>query len=54
LAKLDKQPGVSGIYDYAKNPQRGLSADEVVVTRWDAAGDKWTLVSQPTGTPLAP
>ena len=54
LAKLDKQPGVSGIYDYAKNPQRGLSADEVVVTRWDAAGDKWILVSQPTGTPLAP
>ncbi len=49
---LAKQPGVSGVYDYVTTPQRGLSVDDVVVTRWDAAADKWDVVSQPSGIPL--
>ena len=46
------QPGVSGLYDYTKSPQRGLTLDDVLITRWDATADKWSAVSQPTGTPI--
>jgi branched-chain amino acid transport system substrate-binding protein len=52
IVHLAGQPGAAGLYDYAKSPQRGLSLDDVLVTRWDRGGDKWTAVSQPTGTPL--
>jgi branched-chain amino acid transport system substrate-binding protein len=54
LLHQEKVAGVNGVYDYLKVPQRGLSIDETVVTRWDAAADNWRLVSQPGGTPLAP
>ena len=52
LVHLAGQPGVSGLYDYTKSPQRGLTLDDVLITRWDRAADKWTAVSLPTGTPL--
>jgi hypothetical protein len=34
-------------------PQRGLTVKNALVSRWDPAADTWTVVSQPTGTPLA-
>jgi branched-chain amino acid transport system substrate-binding protein len=46
-------PGINGIYDFKSVPQRGLTVKNALVTRWDAAADTWTVVSQPTGTPLA-
>jgi branched-chain amino acid transport system substrate-binding protein len=55
-AYLDGQtsvPGINGIYDFKAVPQRGLTAKNALVTRWDPATDTWTVVSQPTGTPLS-
>jgi branched-chain amino acid transport system substrate-binding protein len=52
LVAIKDQAGVSGQYDFVKTPQRGLSIDDVIVTRWDKAKDRWTLVSKPTGVPL--
>jgi branched-chain amino acid transport system substrate-binding protein len=44
--------GVSGIYNFKSVPQRGLTVDNALVTRWDPAADTWVVVSQPTGIPL--
>jgi branched-chain amino acid transport system substrate-binding protein len=52
LVKVTDQAGVSGIYNFVKSPQRGLSIDNVIVTRWDKAADRWILVSKRTGVPL--
>ncbi len=46
-------PGINGIYDFKTVPQRGLTVQNALVSRWDPAADGWTVVSQPTGTPLA-
>jgi branched-chain amino acid transport system substrate-binding protein len=45
--------GVAGVYDYQKDPQRGLSLDNTIVTRWVPAADRWEVVAKPTGIPLA-
>jgi branched-chain amino acid transport system substrate-binding protein len=45
-------PGVNGIYDFVAVPQRGLSLDNVVITRWDKAAGTWSMVSEPAGAPL--
>ncbi len=37
--------GVSGTYDFRSGDQRGLSADTMVVMRWDPAKDTWVAVS---------
>ena len=52
LTKLNNQPGVSGVYNFQKTPQRGLSLDNVIVTRWSKKAGRWILVSKKTGTPL--
>ncbi len=52
LLHLKGQPGIDGIYDYEKTPQRGLSLDETLVTRWMPEAGLWDVVSQPTGIPL--
>ena len=52
LVKLKGQAGVSGVYDFTKSPQRGLSIDNVVVTTWDPKADRWPLVARRTGVPL--
>ena len=46
-------PGINGIYDFKSVAQRGLTVKNALVSRWDPAADTWTVVSQPTGTPLA-
>ncbi len=53
LLHRDKLSGVNGVYDFVKTPQRGLSLDDVVITRWDAGANRWMVVSQPAGAPLA-
>ena len=45
-------PGINGIYDFKTVPQRGLTVKNALVTRWTPAADTWTVVSEPTGTPL--
>jgi branched-chain amino acid transport system substrate-binding protein len=52
LAQRQGQAGVAGIYDFVKVPQRGVSLDDVVITRWSKSADRWILASKPTGEPL--
>jgi branched-chain amino acid transport system substrate-binding protein len=52
VVHLTGQPGAAGLYDYVTSPQRGLTIDDVLITRWDPKADQWTAVSKPTGTPL--
>jgi branched-chain amino acid transport system substrate-binding protein len=52
LLHLKGQAGANGIYNYEASPQRGLSLDNVLVTRWDAAADQWHVVAQPGGAPV--
>jgi branched-chain amino acid transport system substrate-binding protein len=54
LLHLRNHAGVNGTYDFEKVPQRGLSDENVVVSRWDAARNTWDVVSRPTGIPAAP
>jgi len=54
LEHLDGYPGVDGIFDFEKVPQRGLDGSAAVMTRWDGAAEQWDVVSKPTGLPLAP
>jgi branched-chain amino acid transport system substrate-binding protein len=54
LAGLTSAAGVNGIYDFRKSPQRGLSLDNVIVTRWNQSAGKWDAVAGPTGVPLKP
>jgi branched-chain amino acid transport system substrate-binding protein len=52
LAHLRGAAGVNGIYDFTKTPQRGLSLDNVIVTRWNRGAGRWDTVAGPTGIPL--
>lgn len=52
LIHLKGQPGVGGLYDYEATPQRGLSINAIVVTRWDPASGRWQAVTQPGGAPV--
>ncbi len=53
LAQLKNHAGINGMYDFDGVPQRGLSVQNAIVTRWDAAKQRWETMSQPTGIPLA-
>lgn len=53
LAKQTSYAGINGVYDFEKVPQRGLSVQNAIVTRWDAAQQRWEPVSKATGIPLA-
>lgn len=52
LIHLKGYAGVAGLYDFEAVPQRGLSIDSTIVTRWNPADDRWQVVSKPTGVPL--
>jgi branched-chain amino acid transport system substrate-binding protein len=52
IAHAQSEPGVQGLYDFTKQPQRGIGLDSVLVTRWNAAAGKWDVVSRPGGQPL--
>jgi branched-chain amino acid transport system substrate-binding protein len=54
LLHRDRLSGVNGVYDFVKTPQRGLSLDDVVITRWDAGAGRWIVMSEPAGVPLPP
>jgi branched-chain amino acid transport system substrate-binding protein len=41
--------GVNGTYDFKAVPNRGLSEENVAVTRWDREAGTWTVVSAPGG-----
>jgi len=44
--------GIIGEYDFRDGSQRGLTEDNVMMMRWDAAENTWTAVSRLGGQPL--
>lgn len=47
IAGLKGYAGINGTYDFTKEPQRGLTAEQTIVTRWDAAKNAFVPVSAP-------
>jgi branched-chain amino acid transport system substrate-binding protein len=45
-------PGINGIYDFGKYPERGLGPSDMIITRYDAATKSWVWLSKPGGEPL--
>jgi branched-chain amino acid transport system substrate-binding protein len=52
LSKLNGYAGIDGVYDFTKEPQRGLTVDDAVVTLWNPEAKAWEPKSQPAGAPL--
>ncbi|HEY4072958.1 MAG TPA: ABC transporter substrate-binding protein [Herbaspirillum sp.] len=52
ISSLKSYPGVNGIYDFTKEPQRGLGETAAVMTLWDPVKKAWKIVSKPRGEPL--
>ncbi len=51
LVALKGYTGVNGTYDYAASPQRGLTEDAVIVSKWDPKARAWVPQSGPHGLP---
>ncbi len=49
ISNLHGYVGVNGTYDFPARPQRGLTADRVIMIRWDARRADWQAVSKPGG-----
>ncbi len=45
-------PGVNGVFDFKKVPQRGLDVRSALIVSWDATGEKFVVRSEPGGKPL--
>lgn len=54
IDNLTDFPGVDGIYNFKKYPQRGLGEQSSTVTAYDAKTQAWVWLSQPGGAPLSP
>ena len=52
ILNIHGTPGISGTYDFTTGDQRGLTAKDVVVMRWDESKDWWVAASRPGGAPL--
>jgi branched-chain amino acid transport system substrate-binding protein len=52
LRGLKDYPGINGLYDFQKVPQRGIGEDSAVITRWSPELKSWQIVSQPRGIPI--
>jgi hypothetical protein len=52
LSKLQDYPGIVGLYDFPRIPQRGAGEEDSIMARWDAAGGSWVPVASPGGKPL--
>jgi branched-chain amino acid transport system substrate-binding protein len=44
--------GMNGVYDFARNPQRGLGEQSTVIARWSPAKHEWDIVSKSSGIPI--
>lgn len=54
ITNLTDFPGIDGLYDFKKYPERGLGPADMTVTRYDAATHSWVWLAKPGGEPLAP
>ena len=52
IANLTDFPGIDGIYDFKKYPERGLGPDASIATAYDPKTDDWVWLTQPGGAPL--
>lgn len=52
IENLHGWAGAYGVYDFRDGSQRGLSARDEIVVRWDPAKDYWVAVSKLGGLPL--
>jgi branched-chain amino acid transport system substrate-binding protein len=52
ISHLTDYGGVDGIYNFVTVPQRGLSAEDTLVTQWNPQENAWDAVSQAGGAPL--
>jgi branched-chain amino acid transport system substrate-binding protein len=52
IANLSDFPGIDGIYNFKKYPERGLGPDASTVTAYDPVTDAWVWLSKPGGAPL--
>ncbi|HUB97699.1 MAG TPA: ABC transporter substrate-binding protein [Stellaceae bacterium] len=47
LEHLEYYVGIDGIFNFVKNPQRGLDGTAVIITRWDPQQDTWVMIGRP-------
>ncbi|MBU1315801.1 MAG: ABC transporter substrate-binding protein [Alphaproteobacteria bacterium] len=52
LNNLQDFGGINGVYDFKRDPQRGLDKSNVVITRWDTSAGTWVAASGIGGSPL--
>ncbi|HXQ53534.1 MAG TPA: ABC transporter substrate-binding protein [Stellaceae bacterium] len=52
IASQTARPGVDGVYDFVKVPQRGLDISDGVLTQWSPTAGTWETVSKAGGAPL--
>lgn len=52
IAHLTDFPGVNGLYDFKKYPDRGLGPESATLVTYDPKAKNWMWLSQPGGTPL--
>jgi branched-chain amino acid transport system substrate-binding protein len=52
IANLTDFAGVDGIYDFKKNPERGLGSDSAAIMGYDKDNPRWVWMSKPGGDPL--
>ena len=52
IASEHERPGVDGVYDFVKVPQRGLDISDGVITQWNPAAQTWETMSKAGGAPL--
>jgi branched-chain amino acid transport system substrate-binding protein len=54
IEKMHGFYGVVGQYDFRDGSQRGITGNDVVISRWDPSKKTWVAVSAPGGTPHQP
>lgn len=52
IANLTDYPGINGVFDFKTTPQRGLTDDDAIITRFDPQQKAWVWLSKPGGAPL--
>lgn len=52
IDNLTDFPGINGLYNFKKIPQRGINISSAIVVRYDPKGERWVWMSGPGGTPL--
>jgi branched-chain amino acid transport system substrate-binding protein len=52
IANLSDFAGIDGIYDFKKNPERGIGADASAIMSYDKEKPRWVWLSKPGGEPL--